>query len=57
MTVTELIDKLASMPANKEVYIQQGEEFDYTMIHNVKELEVVSWNEEDSVEAVVINFQ
>ena len=59
MKVKELIAELQKQNPEREVYIQQGEEYDYTTVHTVKEKEL--WDiecleDDDTVRAVVIEY-
>ena len=59
MKVKELIEQLKNQDPEKEVMIQQGEDFDYMKAYTVKEIEV--WDadapeEDDTKEVVVIEY-
>ena len=59
MEVKELIAELQKQDPEKEVMIQQGEEFDYMKAYTVKEAEL--WDadapeEDDIMEVVVIEY-
>jgi len=65
MKVKELIKQLKKQDPEKEVMIQQGEEFDYMAVHTIKEKELLdteknnSCDEDDDVitiKAVVIEY-
>lgn len=59
MTVETLRNILNLLPADKEVYIEQGMDSDYATIHNVKELNLIFFEseiEDENIDAVVINF-
>lgn len=59
MKVKELIAELQKQDPEKEVMIQQGEEFDYMKAYTVKVQEVIDMgeNEEDEyISAVVIEY-
>jgi len=65
MKVKELIKQLKKQDPEKEVMIQQGEEFDYMTVHTIKEKELLdteknnSCDEDDDVvtiKAVVIEY-
>ena len=59
MKVKELIEQLKMKDLEKEVMIQQGEEFDYMKAYTVKEIEVWDANapeEDDTKEVVVIEY-
>ena len=59
MKVKELIELLKNQDPEKEVYIQQGEEYDYMEVHSVKEMELADMNgmEYDIIKSVVIEYQ
>lgn len=46
MKVKELIEKLKEQDPEKEVMIQQGEEYDYTLAYSVKEMELVDMTDD-----------
>jgi len=59
MKVKDLIKELKKQDPEKEIMIQQGEEFDYMVAYTVKEKELVDMNtieEEDKITAVVIEY-
>lgn len=59
MKVKELIELLNKQDPEKEVMIQQGEEYDYMAAHSVKEKDLVDMNDvvDDSIiTAVVIEY-
>lgn len=66
MKVKELIEQLKKQDPEKEVMIQQGEEFDYMAVYTVKEKELLDtekfdgYNKDDDVhittKAVVIEY-
>jgi hypothetical protein len=56
MKVCELMEMLKHQDPNKEVMIQQGEEFDYMTVYTVRRLEVINPDDEDPTDAVVIEF-
>ena len=59
MKVKELIEQLKMQDLEKEVMIQQGEEFDYMKAYTVKKIEVWDANapeEDDTKEVVVIEY-
>ena len=66
MKVKELIEQLKKQDPEKEVMIQQGEEFDYMVVYTVKEKELLDtekfdgYDEDDDVyittKAVVIEY-
>ena len=58
MKVKELIEQLKKQDPEKEVMIQQGEEFDYMSAHSVKVMELANClsEEEENIEAVVIQY-
>lgn len=59
MKVKDLIKELQKQDPEKEVMIQQGEEFDYMKAHTVKEVELWDTNapeEDDTMDVVVIEY-
>ena len=46
MRVKELIALLQQQDQEKEVMIQQGEEFDYTLAYSVREMELVDMTDD-----------
>ena len=46
MKVKELIAKLKEQDPEKEVMIQQGEEYDYTLAYSVREMELVDMTDD-----------
>ena len=58
MKVKELIELLNKQDPEKEVMIQQGEEYDYMAAHSVKEKDLVDMNDVDDsiITAVVIEY-
>ena len=55
MKVKELIEKLQKQDPEKEVMIQQGEEYDYTLAYSVKEMELVDMTDDsDSPEKMYV---
>lgn len=58
MTVKELIELLSKQDPDKQVMIQQGEEYDYMVAYSVKEKDLVDMNDVDDgiVTAVVIEY-
>ena len=56
MKVFELIELLKHQDPDKEVMIQQGEEFDYMAVYSVRRLEVINDDDEDPTEAVCIEY-
>jgi len=59
MKVKDLIKELQKQNPEKEVMIQQGEEFDYMKAYTVKEVELWDENapeEEDNIDVVVIEY-
>jgi len=58
MKVKELINLLKIFDPEKEVMIQQGEEYDYMVAHSVKEKELVDMVDFDdnNITAVVIEY-
>ena len=58
MKVKDLIKKLEDFDPEKEVMIQQGEEFDYMIAYSVKEKTVIDMNDIDDkdVNCVVIEY-
>lgn len=60
MKVKELIEMLKKQDPEKDVMIQQGEEFDYMIAYSVREKQIVDMtNNEDLPEQsyVVIDFE
>ena len=60
MTVGELRNILGLMPEDKEVFIQQGEDFDYMTVYSVKQITLSDEDESnlnDEIDAVVIKYQ
>ena len=60
MKVKELIEMLQKQDPEKEVFIQQGEEYDYMRVYSVREKELLDVDgiEEDDevIKAVVIEY-
>lgn len=57
MKVKELIVELQKQDPEMEVFIQQGEEFDYATAHTVKLKELSDFNnDEEEITAVVIEY-
>jgi len=59
MKVKELIDLLSKQDPEKEVMIQQGEEYDYMVAYTVKEATLCDANapeEDDTMDVVVIEY-
>ncbi len=60
MRVKDLIKELKRQDPDKEVMIQQGEEYDYMTVYSVKTKDVVDMHsndfEDDVIEAVVIEY-
>lgn len=58
MKVKELIELLCSQDPEKEVCIQQGEEYDYMIAYSVKEKELANLidNNEETINVVVIEY-
>lgn len=59
MKVKDLIKELEKQDPEKEVMIQQGEEYDYMKVYTVRSLEVCDSDlheDDDVVEAVVIEY-
>lgn len=59
MKVRDLIKELQKQDPEKEVMIQQGEEFDYMKAYTVKEIELWDANapeEDDTMDVVVIEY-
>lgn len=54
MKVAQLIVELQKHDPEKEVMIQQGEEFDYMEVYSVKEKEVI--HDDDTRHVVVIEY-
>lgn len=55
MKVKELIEILSKQDPEKEVMIQQGEEYDYMVAYSVKEMDLVDMDD-GIVTAVVIEY-
>lgn len=59
MKVKDLIKELQKQDPEKEVMIQQGEEFDYMKAYTVKEVKLWDANapeEDDTMDVVVIEY-
>jgi hypothetical protein len=56
MKVSELIGLLQQQAPDKEVMIQQGEEYDYMAVHSVRAVEVTHLDDEENTEAVCIEY-
>jgi hypothetical protein len=58
MKVKELIELLKKHDPEKEVMIQQGEEYDYMVACSVKEIELIDMEDfdDDIITAVVIEY-
>ena len=59
MKVKDLIKELQKQDPEKEVMIQQGEEFDYMKAYTVKDVELWDANapeEDDTMDVVVIDY-
>jgi hypothetical protein len=56
MKVSELIGLLQQQDPDKEVMIQQGEEFDYMAVYSVRVVEVTHLDDEENTEAVCIEY-
>lgn len=59
MKVKELIELLINKDPEKEVFIQQGEEFDYMAVYSVKEKELIedfTDNDYETIKVVVIEY-
>jgi len=59
MKVKELIKELQRHDPEKEVMIQQGEEFDYMSVYSVKEkdlVDLIDVVDDGVIEAVVIEY-
>ncbi len=59
MKVKELIEQLKQQDPEKEVLIQQGEEFDYMIAHSVRENDFVDMTvceEDEAFTGVVIGY-
>ena len=59
MTVKELIELLQQQDPDKEVMIQQGEEYDYMKVYQVRTRKVVNMDsiEDEVLKVVVIEYQ
>lgn len=59
MKVKELIELLKTQDLEKEVMIQQGEEYDYMKAYTVKEIEIVDMDDDaddDIINVVAIEY-
>jgi hypothetical protein len=57
MKVKELIDLLSKQDPEKEVMIQQGEEYDYMVAYSVKEKDLVDdMGDDNIITAVIIEY-
>jgi hypothetical protein len=59
MKVKELIELLQKQDHEKEVMIQQGEEYDYMTVHSVKEKDLIDMDfmtDDGEITAVVIQY-
>ena len=59
MKVKELIELLSNKDPEKEVFIQQGEEFDYMAVYSVKEKKLIedfTDNDYETIKVVVIEY-
>ncbi len=57
MKVKDLINLLQKQDPEREILIEQGEEYDYMVAYSVKEKDVPDiYNEEKIIEAVVIEY-
>ena len=59
MKVKELIELLKARDPEKEVMIQQGEEYDYMKAYTVKEIEIVDMDDDaddDIINVVAIEY-
>lgn len=56
MKVKELIALLQSQDQEKDVAIQQGEDFDFTMVYSVKEQEVFFEETESDEKRIVVTI-
>lgn len=63
MKVKELIELLQKQDPEKNVLIQQGEEYDYMTVYSVKEMDLVDMDsdedddESESISSVVIQYE
>lgn len=60
MKVKDLINELLKHDQQKEVFIQQGEEYDYMKVYSIKEKQLNnldSIDEDEIINAVVIKYQ
>lgn len=60
MKVKDLIKELEKQNQEKEVFIQQGEEYDYMSVYTVKEMDIINMNsiyEDEEINAIVIKYQ
>ena len=56
MKVKELIDLLSKQDPEKEVMIQQGDEYEYMIAYSVKEMDLVEWDHDNVITVVVIEY-
>ena len=56
MKVKELIDLLSKQDPEKEVMIQQGDEYEYMIAYSVKEMDLVDWDHDNVITVVVIEY-
>lgn len=54
MKVKELIELLQQQDPEKDVLIQQGEEYDYMTVYTVKEKDLIYTNSDDEDEEVTV---
>lgn len=59
MKVKELIEELQKQDPEKDVMIQQGEEFDYMAVYTVKEkdVEIVDLYDQDDESMVIVAIE
>lgn len=57
MTVKQLITELQKHNPEKEVYIQQGEEYEYMTVYTVREKAIFDVHEDNEINIVVIEYQ
>lgn len=56
MKAKELIEKLQAFDPEKEVFIEQGEDYNYMKAQAVRELELSTEDFEEEVTAIVIDY-
>jgi hypothetical protein len=56
MKVKELIEKLSEQDPDKDVLIQQGQEFGYMTVYTVKPKQLIDPDTLEEIDAVVIEY-